>query len=212
MDEGCSKAVRETFCELYEKGLIYKGNRIINWCPHCRTALSDAEVEYKDMPGAFWYIRYPLKDSDDYLTIATTRPETMLGDTGIAVNPADERYQHLVGKTAILPLVGRELPIVADDYADLEFGTGVRQDDARRTTRTTTRSVAAPQPRADPQCFNDDATHDRKRRQVQRASTRYEAARGHRGGSRRSRATSSRSSPIIITSARATAAARSSSR
>ena len=124
MDEGCSKAVRETFCELYEKGLIYKGNRIINWCPHCRTALSDAEVEYKDMPGAFWYIRYPLKDSDDSLTIATTRPETMLGDTGIAVNPADERYQHLVGKTAILPLVGRELPIVADDYVELDFGTG----------------------------------------------------------------------------------------
>ena len=124
MDEGCSKAVRETFCELYEKGLIYKGNRIINWCPHCRTALSDAEVEYKDMPGSFWYIRYPLKDSDDYLTIATTRPETMLGDTGIAVNPADERYQHLVGKTAILPLVGRELPIVADDYVELDFGTG----------------------------------------------------------------------------------------
>ena len=124
MDDGCSKAVRETFCELYEKGLIYKGNRIINWCPHCRTALSDAEVEYKDMPGAFWYIRYPLKDSDDYLTIATTRPETMLGDTGIAVNPADERYQHLVGKTAILPLVGRELPIVADDYVELDFGTG----------------------------------------------------------------------------------------
>ena len=124
MDDGCSKAVRETFCELYEKGLIYKGNRIINWCPHCRTALSDAEVEYKDMPGAFWYIRYPLKDSDDYLTIATTRPETMLGDTGIAVNPADERYQHLVGKTAILPLVGRALPIVADDYVELDFGTG----------------------------------------------------------------------------------------
>ena len=124
MDEGCSKAVRETFCELYEKGLIYKGNRIINWCPHCRTALSDAEVEYKDMPGSFWYIRYPLKDSDEYLTIATTRPETMLGDSGIAVNPADERYQHLVGKTAILPLVGRELPIVADDYVELDFGTG----------------------------------------------------------------------------------------
>ena len=116
--------MRETFCELYEKGLIYKGNRIINWCPHCRTALSDAEVEYKDMPGAFWYIRYPLKDSDEYLTIATTRPETMLGDSGIAVNPADERYQHLVGKTAILPLVGRELPIVADDYVELDFGTG----------------------------------------------------------------------------------------
>ena len=101
MDEGCSKAVRETFCELYEKGLIYKGNRIINWCPHCRTALSDAEVEYKDMPGAFWYIRYPLKDSDEYLTIATTRPETMLGDSGIAVNPADERYQPMITSSSI---------------------------------------------------------------------------------------------------------------
>ena len=124
MDDTCAKAVRETFCDLYEKGLIYKGNRIINWCPHCRTALSDAEVEYKDQPGHFWYIRYPIIDSDEYLTIATTRPETMLGDSGIAVNPADERYAHLVGKHAILPLVGRELPIVADDYVELGFGTG----------------------------------------------------------------------------------------
>ena len=124
MDEVCAKAVRETFCDLYEKGLIYKGSRIINWCPHCRTALSDAEVEYKDIPGSFWYIRYPIEDSDEEFIIATTRPETMLGDTGVAVNPADEKYQHLVGKNAILPLVGRKLPIVADDYVELGFGTG----------------------------------------------------------------------------------------
>ena len=124
MDDVCAKAVRETFCELYEKGLIYKGSRIINWCPHCRTALSDAEVEYKDIPGSFWYIRYPVENSDEELIIATTRPETMLGDTGVAVNPADERYTHLVGKNAILPLVGRKLPIVADDYVELGFGTG----------------------------------------------------------------------------------------
>ena len=124
MDETCAKAVRETFCELYDKGLIYKGSRIINWCPHCRTALSDAEVEYKDIPGSFWHIRYPIEDSDEEFIIATTRPETMLGDTGVAVNPADERYTHLVGKNAILPLVGRKLPIVADDYVELGFGTG----------------------------------------------------------------------------------------
>ena len=124
MDDTCAKAVRETFCELYEKGLIYKGKRIINWCPHCRTALSDAEVEYKDIPGSFWYIRYPIEDSDEEFIIATTRPETMLGDTGVAVNPQDEKYQHLVGKNAILPLVGRKLPIVADDYVELGFGTG----------------------------------------------------------------------------------------
>ena len=124
MDDVCAKAVRETFCDLYEKGLIYKGRRIINWCPHCRTALSDAEVEYKDIPGSFWYIRYPIEDSDEEFIIATTRPETMLGDTGVAVNPQDEKYQHLVGKNAILPLVGRKLPIVADDYVELGFGTG----------------------------------------------------------------------------------------
>ncbi len=124
MDEVCAKAVRETFCDLYEKGLIYKGSRIINWCPHCRTALSDAEVEYKDMPGHFWHIRYPIENSDEEFIIATTRPETMLGDTGVAVHPDDERYQHLVGKNAILPLVGRKLPIVADEYVELGFGTG----------------------------------------------------------------------------------------
>ena len=124
MDDTCAKAVRETFCDLYDKGLIYKGSRIINWCPHCRTALSDAEVEYKDMPGNFWHIRYPIEDSDEEFIIATTRPETMLGDTGVAVHPDDERYKHLVGKNAILPLVGRKLPIVADEYVELGFGTG----------------------------------------------------------------------------------------
>ena len=124
MDEGCSKAVREVFCSLYEKGLIYKGKRIINWCPHCTTALSDAEVEYEEKPGKLWHIRYPLSDGSGYVTVATTRPETMLGDSGVAVNPEDDRYTHLVGKTCILPLVGREIPIVADEYVDRSFGTG----------------------------------------------------------------------------------------
>ncbi len=124
MDEGCSKAVREVFCSLYEKGLIYKGKRIINWCPHCTTALSDAEVEYEEKPGHLWHIRYPLTDGSGYVIIATTRPETMLGDSGVAVNPEDERYTDLVGKTCTLPLVGREIPIVADEYVDMAFGTG----------------------------------------------------------------------------------------
>ena len=124
MDEGCSKAVRETFCELYEKGLIYKGSRIINWCPHCVTALSDAEVEHQDKPGHLWYIRYPLTDGSGDLVVATTRPETMMGDTGVAVNPEDERFKHLVGKTCILPIMNREIPIVADEYVELGFGTG----------------------------------------------------------------------------------------
>ncbi len=124
MDEGCSKAVRETFCELYEKGLIYKGSRIINWCPHCVTALSDAEVEYVDKPGHLWHLRYPLADGSGELVVATTRPETMLGDTGVAVNPNDARYQHLIGKTCILPLVNREIPIVGDEYCEMDFGTG----------------------------------------------------------------------------------------
>ena len=124
MDEGCSKAVRETFCELYEKGLIYKGSRIINWCPHCVTALSDAEVEYVDNPGHLWHMRYPLSDGSGYLVVATTRPETMMGDTGVAVNPNDSRYQHLVGKTCLLPLMNREIPIVADEYVEMDFGTG----------------------------------------------------------------------------------------
>ena len=124
MDEGCNKAVTKFFIKLYEEGHIYRGNRIINWCPDCKTTLSDAEVEHEDQEGSFWHIKYPIKDSDEFLEIATTRPETMLGDTGIAVHPEDERYAHLVGKTAILPLVGRELIIVADEYVDKEFGTG----------------------------------------------------------------------------------------
>ena len=124
MDDTCAKAVREYFVDLYEKKLIYKGKRIINWCPQCTTALSDAEVEYVDKPGHLWHIRYPLADGSGELVVATTRPETMLGDTGVAVNPEDERYTDIVGKTCILPLVGREIPIVADDYVEMEFGTG----------------------------------------------------------------------------------------
>ena len=124
MDEGCSKAVREVFVSLYEKGLIYKGSRIINWCPNCVTALSDAEVEYVDKPGHLWHIRYPLADGTGEVVVATTRPETMLGDTGVCVNPNDERYQDIVGKKVILPLVNKEIPVVADDYAEMEFGTG----------------------------------------------------------------------------------------
>ena len=124
MDEGCSKAVREVFVNLYNKGLIYRGNRIINWCPCCTTALSDAEVEYAEQAGNFWHIKYPVKDSDQFVIIATTRPETLLGDTAVAVNPEDERYKDLVGKTLVLPLVGREIPVIADEYVDKEFGTG----------------------------------------------------------------------------------------
>ena len=124
MDETCSKAVREVFVSLYEKGLIYKGSRIINWCPNCVTALSDAEVEYVDKPGHLWHIRYPLADGTGEVVVATTRPETMLGDTGVCVNPNDARYAHIVGKKVILPLVSKEIPVVADDYAEMEFGTG----------------------------------------------------------------------------------------
>ena len=125
MDEGCSQAVREVFVRLYEKGLIYQGDYIINWCPRCQTALSDVEVEHTDMQGHFWHIRYPFADGSGYITIATTRPETMLGDTAIAVHPDDERYQSIIGKEVILPLVGRHIPIVADEYVDPEFGTGM---------------------------------------------------------------------------------------
>ena len=124
MDEGCSKAVREAFCEMYEKSLIYKGSRIINWCPHCLTALSDAEVEYADKPGHLWYIRYPLADGSGDIVVATTRPETMMGDTGVAVNPEDEKFKHLIGKTCILPIMNREIPIVGDEYCEIGFGTG----------------------------------------------------------------------------------------
>ena len=124
MDEGCSRAVRETFCELYDKGLIYKGSRIINWCPHCLTALSDAEVEYVDKPGSLWYIRYPLADGSGDVVVATTRPETMMGDSGVAVNPEDEKLKHLIGKKCILPIMNREIPIVGDEYCEIGFGTG----------------------------------------------------------------------------------------
>ncbi len=125
MDEGCNKAVKEVFVNLYNKGLIYRGERIINWCPCCLTSISDAEVEYEEQAGHFWHLRYPLSDGTGYIEMATTRPETMLGDTAVAVNPEDERYKDMVGKTVILPLVHREIPIVADSYVDMEFGTGV---------------------------------------------------------------------------------------
>ncbi|HEY5583575.1 MAG TPA: valine--tRNA ligase [Ruminiclostridium sp.] len=124
MDEGLSKAVQEVFLKLYDKGLIYKGERITNWCPKCNTSISDIEVEFEEQAGHFWYIKYPVKDSDEFVVIATTRPETLLGDTAVAVNPEDERFIHLVGKTLILPLVNKEIPVIADSYVDKEFGTG----------------------------------------------------------------------------------------
>ena len=125
LDEGCSEAVKEVFVKLYNEGLIYRGERMINWCPNCKTSISDAEVDFAEKDGNFWHIRYPLADGSGYLNLATTRPETMLGDTAVAVHPEDERYQHLVGKMLILPLVGREIPIVADTYVEQDFGTGV---------------------------------------------------------------------------------------
>ncbi len=125
MDEGCSEAVKEVFVRLYNKGLIYRGERIINWCPHCLTSISDAEVEYEEQSGHFWHIKYPFKDGSGYLEFATTRPETMLGDTAVAVNPKDERYKDLIGKTLIIPLVNREIPVIADEYVEMDFGTGV---------------------------------------------------------------------------------------
>ena len=125
MDEGCSKAVRHVFVKLYNEGLIYRGERIINWCPNCKTAISDAEVEFEEKDGSFWHLRYPLADGSGYVELATTRPETMLGDTAVAVHPEDERYKHLVGKKVILPLVNKEIPIVADEYVEMDFGTGV---------------------------------------------------------------------------------------
>ncbi|MBR2020812.1 MAG: valine--tRNA ligase, partial [Clostridia bacterium] len=124
MDEGCSRAVKEVFVNLYEKGLIYRGHRIANWCPHCLTALSDAEVENPEQQGAYWHIKYKAKDSDDYVIVATTRPETLFGDTAVAVNPEDKRYAHLVGKCVVVPFVNREIPIITDEYADMEKGTG----------------------------------------------------------------------------------------
>ena len=125
MDEGCSRAVKEVFVKLYDKGLIYRGKRMINWCPKCLTSISDAEVEYEEQAGHFWHLRYPLSDGSGYIQMATTRPETMLGDTAVAVNPNDERYKDMVGKTVILPIVHREIPIIADEYVEMDFGTGV---------------------------------------------------------------------------------------
>ena len=124
MDEGLSEAVKEVFIRLCQKGLIYRGERIINWCPKCNTSISDAEVEYEEKEGKMWHIKYPVKDSAEYIVVATTRPETMLGDTAVAVNPDDDRYRHLLGKTIILPLMNREIPVIADNYVDPEFGTG----------------------------------------------------------------------------------------
>lgn len=125
MDEGCSEAVRKVFVKLYNEGLIYRGERMINWCSHCKTSISDAEVEYEELPGSFWHLKYPFADGSGYIELATTRPETMLGDTAVAVNPNDERYKDLVGKMLILPIVNKEIPLIADDYVDMEFGTGV---------------------------------------------------------------------------------------
>ena len=125
LDEGCSKAVKEVFVRLYEKDLIYRGERIINWCPHCRTSISDAEVEYEEKDGFFWHVRYPFADGSGYIELATTRPETMFGDTAVAVHPDDERYKKLIGKTLILPVVNKEIPLIADEYVEMDFGTGV---------------------------------------------------------------------------------------
>ena len=124
MDEGCSEAVKDVFIKYYEQGLIYRGERIINWCPHCLTSISNAEVEYEDQAGHFWHLRYPFEDGSGYINLATTRPETLLGDTAVAVNPKDERYKDAIGKMLVLPLVGRKIPVIADDYVDIEFGTG----------------------------------------------------------------------------------------
>ena len=125
MDEGCSKAVTDVFIKLYEKGFIYKGSRIINWCPVCKTSISDAEVEHEEQAGHFWHIKYPIVGTEEFLEVATTRPETMLGDSAVAVHPEDDRYKHLIGKMVLLPLVNKEIPIIGDSYVDREFGTGV---------------------------------------------------------------------------------------
>ncbi|MBQ5326657.1 MAG: valine--tRNA ligase, partial [Oscillospiraceae bacterium] len=156
MDEGCSQAVKEVFVNLYNKGLIYRGERLINWCPHCLTSISDAEVEFEEQDGSLWHIRYPIKDSDEFITVATTRPETMLGDSGICVAPDDERYTHLLGKHAILPLVGRELPIFADSYVEKEFGSGaVKMTPAHDPNDF---EVGARHGLEIIKCMNDDAT------------------------------------------------------
>lgn len=135
MDEKCSKAVRHVFVKLYNKGLIYRGDRIINWCPCCKTALSDAEVDYKEQDSFLWHIKYPIADGSGFVTVATTRPETMLGDTAVAVNPNDTRYASFIGKTLILPLMNREIPVIADEYVDMQFGTGAVKITRARSQR-----------------------------------------------------------------------------
>lgn len=131
MDEGCNKAVKEVFVNLYEKGLIYRSERIINWCPHCKTSISEAEVTYEEKAGHFWHINYPIVGTDRMLEVATTRPETMLGDTAVAVHPDDERYRDLIGKMVLLPIVNKEIPIIADTYVEMDFGTGVVKIDRK---------------------------------------------------------------------------------
>ena len=181
MDEGCSKAVEEVFIKLYEKGYIYKGSRIINWCPKCKTSLSDAEVEHEEQEGHFWHIKYPIVGTDRFLEIATTRPETLLGDTAIAVHPDDERYQDIIGKNVILPLVNREIPIVADYYVDKEFGTGAVKITPAHDPNDF--EVGKRHDLEEINVMNDDATDQRKRRKI----CRYGTLRGEKGNRKRSR-------------------------
>lgn len=172
MDEGLSEAVKEVFVRLYNKKLIYRGERIINWCPKCNTSISDAEVEYEEKEGNFWHLKYPVKDGNEYLVVATTRPETMLGDTAVAVNPNDERYKHLVGKTLILPLMNREIPIIADDYVDKDFGTGAVKITPAHDPNDFEVGLRHNLPQI--KVMNDDATMNENARQYQ-GMDRYEA-------------------------------------
>ncbi|MCX7921431.1 MAG: valine--tRNA ligase [Clostridia bacterium] len=174
MDEGLSEAVKEVFIRLYKKGLIYRGERITNWCPKCNTSISDIEVEYEEKEGNFWHIRYPVKDSNEYLVVATTRPETMLGDTAVAVHPEDERYKHLVGKMVVLPLVNREIPIIADEYVEREFGTGVVKITPAHDPNDFEVGLRHKLPQI--RVMNDDATMNENAAQYQ-GMDRYEARR-----------------------------------
>jgi len=172
MDEGLSDAVKEVFIRLYDKKLIYRGERIINWCPKCNTSISDAEVEYEEKEGSFWHIKYPVKDSNEFIVVATTRPETMLGDTAVAVNPEDERYKHLLGKMVILPLINREIPIIADSYVDKEFGTGAVKITPAHDPNDFEVGLRHDLPQI--KVMNDDATMNENARQYQ-GMDRYEA-------------------------------------
>ncbi|MCX7747672.1 MAG: valine--tRNA ligase [Clostridia bacterium] len=174
MDEGLSEAVKEVFIRLFHKGLIYRGERIINWCPKCNTSISDAEVEFEEKEGNFWHIKYPVKDSNEFIVVATTRPETMLGDTAVAVNPGDERYKHLVGKTVVLPLMNREIPIIADSYVEMEFGTGVVKITPAHDPNDFEVGLRHQLPQI--RVMNDDASMNENARQYQ-GMDRYEARR-----------------------------------